>query len=99
MEYRDQAKGAACGLGIAEGSVSLMEIDLGSLDGVRSFAEAFQARGRSLEAIVCTAAVYLPVLKEPSLPALIVAAWRSDCHRQPMPPLLIPVAYAIAQSV
>ena len=65
---RDLAKveAAARGLGIAAASVSLMEIDLGSLASVRGFASAYQASGRSLEALVCNAAVYLPLLKEPA---------------------------------
>jgi len=68
MACRDLAKAAdaARGLGIAEDSISLMEIDLGALDSVRRFAAAFQASGRSLEALVCNAAVYLPLLKEPA---------------------------------
>ncbi len=68
MACRDLAKAAeaARGLGIAEESISLMEIDLGALDSVRRFAAAFEASGRSLEALVCNAAVYLPLLKEPA---------------------------------
>ena len=66
MACRDLAKAeaAARGLGIADESVSLMKIDLGSLASVRGFARAYQASGRSLEALVCNAAVYLPLLKE-----------------------------------
>jgi protochlorophyllide reductase len=68
MACRDLAKAeaAARGLGIAAESVSLMEIDLGSLASVRGVASAYQASGRSLEALVCNAAVYLPLLKEPA---------------------------------
>jgi protochlorophyllide reductase len=68
MACRDlpKAEAAARGLGIATDAVSLMEIDLGSLASVRRFAEMFQASGRSLEALVCNAAVYLPLLKEPA---------------------------------
>jgi protochlorophyllide reductase len=61
-----KAVDAARGLGIAADSISMVEIDLGSLDSVRRFAAAFQASGRSLEALVCNAAVYLPLLKEPA---------------------------------
>lgn len=64
--YLAKAEAAARGLGIAADSISLMEIDLGALDSVRRFAAAFQASGRSLEALVCNAAVYLPLLKEPA---------------------------------
>jgi len=68
MACRDLAKAqaAAAGLGVAEESISLMEIDLGSLESVRRFVTAFQGSGRSLEALVCNAAVYLPLLKEPA---------------------------------
>jgi len=68
MACRDLAKAqsAARGLGIAAESVSLMEIDLGSLASVRRFAESFRASGRALDALVCNAAVYLPLLKEPA---------------------------------
>ena len=68
MACRDLAKAeaAARGLGIVADAVSLMEIDLGSLASVRRFALAFQASGRSLDALVCNAAVYLPLLKEPA---------------------------------
>jgi protochlorophyllide reductase len=47
MACRDLAKAqsAAQGLGIAAGSVSLMQIDLGSLASVRGFATAYQAGG------------------------------------------------------
>jgi protochlorophyllide reductase len=68
MACRDLAKAEAAArrLGIAAGAVSLMEIDLGSLSSVRRFASTFRASSRSLEALVCNAAVYLPLLKEPA---------------------------------
>ena len=68
MACRDLAKAASAarGLGIDPAATSLMQIDLGSLASVRRFAAEFQASGRSLEALVCNAAVYLPLLKEPA---------------------------------
>lgn len=68
MACRDLAKAerAARELGISAASVSLMEIDLGSLQSVRRFVEKFHASGRPLETLVCNAAVYLPLLKEPA---------------------------------
>ncbi|MBC7800050.1 MAG: protochlorophyllide reductase, partial [Gemmatimonadaceae bacterium] len=68
MACRDLAKAeaAATTLGIAQDSVSRLHIDLGSQASVRDFADAFQASGRSLHALVCNAAVYLPLLKEPA---------------------------------
>ena len=68
MACRDLTKAAdaARGLGIADDAVSLLHIDLGSLDSVRKFVADFHASGRSLEVLVCNAAVYLPLLKEPA---------------------------------
>ena len=68
MACRDLLKGAAAArsLGIADGAVGLMHIDLGSLASVRRFVAEFQGVGRSLEALVRNAAVYLPLLKEPA---------------------------------
>jgi hypothetical protein len=60
MACRDLAKAEAAerGLGIAAESVSLMEIDLGSLANVRGFASAYRAIGRSLEALVKAGKAY-----------------------------------------
>jgi len=44
---------------------SILYIDLSSFASVRQFANAFRATGRSLDALVCNAAVYMPLLKEP----------------------------------
>lgn len=60
-----KAAEAAKSLGINPENYSLMEIDLGSLASVRRFVDQFRATGRSLDALVCNAAVYLPRLKEP----------------------------------
>ncbi len=67
MACRDLAKAraAAAGLGIAEENVSLMSIDLGSLASVRAFVASFHAGGLKLDVLLCNAAVYLPLLKEP----------------------------------
>lgn len=56
---------AAQSVGLPQGSYSIMHIDLGSLDSVRKFAREFQASGRPLDALVCNAAIYMPLLKEP----------------------------------
>jgi protochlorophyllide reductase len=68
MACRDLAKAeaAARSLDMPEGGYELMHLDLGSLQSVRSFHEAFRARGRPLDALVCNAAVYLPLLKQPA---------------------------------
>src|SRR4028118_33117 len=67
MACRDVGKAgdAAQELGIPEGCFSIMQIDLGDLESVRRFARAFKASGRPLDALVCNAAIYLPLIKEP----------------------------------
>ena len=68
MACRDlaKAKQAAAGLNIPPESVSLEWIDLGSQASVRDFAAWFAASGHKLHALVCNAAVYLPLLKQPA---------------------------------
>jgi protochlorophyllide reductase len=68
MACRDLAKAvaAAASLGIASDRVTLLAIDLGSQASVRAFVDAFRASGLPLNALVCNAAVYLPLLKEPA---------------------------------
>jgi protochlorophyllide reductase len=56
---------AAQMVGMTQGSFSIMHIDLGSLESVRGFARAFSAAGRPLKALICNAAIYMPLLKEP----------------------------------
>jgi protochlorophyllide reductase len=67
MACRDVSKGAtaAAALGIAPDRYAVMPIDLGVQRSVRAFVEAFHATGRSLDALVCNAAVYVPRLKQP----------------------------------
>ena len=67
MACRDLAKAqaAAQALGMSPDRYSLMSIDLGSLDSVRQFVTKFRESGKSLDALVCNAAVYLPLLKQP----------------------------------
>ena len=45
--------------------ITLQHIDLGSQQSVRDFVKAFAADHESLNALVCNAAVYLPLLKAP----------------------------------
>ncbi len=61
----EKAAKAAQTLGIPQDSYTLIHIDLGSLQSVRRFVENFRARGKSLDALVCNAAIYMPLLKEP----------------------------------
>ena len=67
MACRDLAKtkAAAQAVGIPAVSYSIIHIDLGSLASVKKFVQEFRATGRSLDALVCNAAVYLPLLKQP----------------------------------
>jgi protochlorophyllide reductase len=67
MACRDLPKTeqAAQSVGMSLGTYSIMHIDLGALESVRKFVQDFRATGKSLDALVCNAAVYLPLLKEP----------------------------------
>ena len=60
-----KAKKAAEALGIPPNCYTLMSIDLGSLYSVREFVNNFRASGMSLDALVCNAAIYMPLLKQP----------------------------------
>lgn len=61
----DKAQKAAESVGIPQDSYTLIHIDLGSLQSVRKFVENFRARGLTLDALVCNAAIYMPLIKEP----------------------------------
>lgn len=67
MACRDleKAESAAQRVGIPKDRYTLMSVDLGSLESTRQFVENFRASGKSLEALVCNAAIYMPLLKEP----------------------------------
>lgn len=67
MACRDLAKTekVAQEVGIPKESYSILHIDLGSLASVRQFVEKFQATGKPLDALVCNAAIYMPLIKEP----------------------------------
>lgn len=61
----EKAAKAAETVGISPDSYTLIHIDLGSLQSVRRFVENFRARGLTLDALVCNAAIYMPLIKEP----------------------------------
>ena len=67
MACRDLAKAerVAQELALPTDSYSLMYIDVASLDSVRQFVANFRAKGRSLDALVINAAIYMPLIKEP----------------------------------
>ncbi|MBD2412637.1 protochlorophyllide oxidoreductase [Nostoc calcicola FACHB-389] len=67
LACRDLAKAqqAAQAVDIPYNSYTSIHIDLGSLESVRQFVNNFRATGRSLDALVCNAAIYMPLIKEP----------------------------------
>lgn len=67
MACRDVNKGqnAAVDLNFPQGSYTVMLLDLASLESVKRFVNNFRVLGRPLNALVCNAAVYLPLQKQP----------------------------------
>jgi len=61
----EKAEAAAKDLNFPNDRYSIMPLDLSDLKSVRSFVSNFRASGQSLEALVCNAAIYLPLQKEP----------------------------------
>jgi protochlorophyllide reductase len=61
----EKAQKAADSLEMKPYTYTIMEIDLASLESVRHFVKQFRLRGLSLDALVCNAAIYMPLLKEP----------------------------------
>jgi protochlorophyllide reductase len=56
---------AANDIGMPTGSYSIIHLDLSSLASVRKFVNDFRATRRTLESLVCNAAVYYPLQKTP----------------------------------
>lgn len=52
-------------VGISTQNYQALHLDLASFSSVRKFVQDFRATGRKLDALVCNAAVYYPLLKEP----------------------------------
>lgn len=70
MAVRDAAKAGrvATEFGFAEGTYTILPVDLSSLDSVRGFVTSFRAEGfRNLTSLVCNAAVWYPRDKAPRL--------------------------------
>ncbi|PZU97103.1 MAG: protochlorophyllide oxidoreductase [Pseudanabaena sp.] len=56
---------AAASVGISKDNYTIIKVDLGSLVSVREFVANFRATGMSLDALLCNAAIYMPLIKEP----------------------------------
>ncbi|WP_287129556.1 protochlorophyllide reductase [Candidatus Cyanaurora vandensis] len=67
MACRDLAKAqqAAQTVGIPQDSYAILQLDLATLAGVRQFVQDFRKSGRTLDALVCNAAIYTPTAQEP----------------------------------
>lgn len=61
----DKAQKAAESAGIPQENYKILQVDLGSLASTRNFVNAFRALNRPLDSLVCNAAIYMPLLKEP----------------------------------
>ncbi len=61
----EKAEQAAQDVGMPVGSYTILPLDLASLKSVRQFVTKFRETGKSLDALVCNAAVYMPLLKQP----------------------------------
>lgn len=67
MACRDipKTESAAQALGMSPDRYTIMPIDLADLASVHQFVKTFRESGKSLNALVCNAAIYMPLLKEP----------------------------------
>ena len=61
----EKAEKMAQSVGMKEGTYTVKKLDLASLQSVRDFVNDYRASGLPLDALVCNAAVYLPLEKEP----------------------------------
>lgn len=61
----EKTEKAAQEAGIPKDRYTIIPIDLANFDSVREFVNSFRQTGKSLDALVCNAAVYMPILKEP----------------------------------
>lgn len=61
----EKTEQAAQEVGIPKDRYTVIPLDLANFDSVREFVNNFRSTGKSLDALVCNAAVYMPILKEP----------------------------------
>ncbi|MEN9244884.1 MAG: protochlorophyllide reductase [Gloeomargarita sp. DG02_5_bins_242] len=62
---REKMTQAAQALNLDPQQYTIIHLDLADLESVRQFVTEFRQLGRPLQALVCNAAVYMPLLKEP----------------------------------
>lgn len=60
-----KAETAAQALGMPRDSYSVIHLDLACFASIHQFVKTFRETGRSLDALVCNAAIYMPLLKKP----------------------------------
>jgi protochlorophyllide reductase len=67
MACRDlqKAEAAASGLGMPKDSYTVLHLDVASLQSVKQFVKDFRRTVRTLEALICNAAIYTPLIKTP----------------------------------
>jgi len=67
MACRDlqKAEAAAENLAIPKDSYTILHLDVASLESVKQFVKDFRRTVRTLEALVCNAAIYTPLIKAP----------------------------------
>ena len=63
---KEKATSAAESLNFPKSRFVIMDLDLGSLESVRNFVNTIQTKVKKLDALVCNAATYLPLLKTPA---------------------------------
>lgn len=61
----EKAENAAKTVGMPQDSYTILHLDTASLESVRQFVKNFRESGKSLDALVCNAAIYMPLLKAP----------------------------------
>ena len=61
----EKAQKAAQDVGMQPGQYTVSHLDLANLDSVHQFVKTFRESGQPLRTLVCNAAIYLPLLKEP----------------------------------
>jgi protochlorophyllide reductase len=61
----EKSEQAAQQVGIPKDRYTIIPLDLANFESVREFVNNFRETGKSLDALVCNAAVYMPIEKEP----------------------------------